>query len=195
MQRRVEQAAETVSDMLSLLHSGWAVVWQLTAWETDHSVYLSAVYPHWFVYCVSRVFVCGRRILVFFLTFYFFPVQTPFSSPLPATLRSFPTLKCKFFSSLPSWVGYQFPGYRGSQYLLEKGDFRHFNEFGARNPQMQSIRRIRDMQWHPHGCYTMSSKWSPTRARKRGIGGEMEGGHRDTGGGGRAKKERRRERV
>ena len=60
--------------------------------------------------------------------------------------------------SLPSWVGYQFPGYRGSQYLLEKGDFKHFNEFGARSPQLQSIRRIRDMQWHPHGCYTLSNK-------------------------------------
>uniref|UniRef100_A0A672YTD7 Crystallin, beta B1, like 2 n=1 Tax=Sphaeramia orbicularis TaxID=375764 RepID=A0A672YTD7_9TELE len=60
--------------------------------------------------------------------------------------------------SCGTWVGYQFPGYRGSQYLLEKGDYRHFNEFGARHPQMQSIRRIRDMQWHPHGCYTMSSK-------------------------------------
>lgn len=55
-------------------------------------------------------------------------------------------------------MGYQFPGYRGSQYVLEKGEFRHFNEFGARCPQMQSIRRIRDMQWHPHGCYTMSAK-------------------------------------
>ncbi|XP_035803351.1 crystallin, beta B1, like 2 [Amphiprion ocellaris] len=60
--------------------------------------------------------------------------------------------------SCGTWVGYQFPGYRGSQFLLEKGEFRHFNEFGARCPQMQSIRRIRDMQWHPHGCYTVSSK-------------------------------------
>ncbi|XP_034093026.1 LOW QUALITY PROTEIN: crystallin, beta B1, like 2 [Gymnodraco acuticeps] len=60
--------------------------------------------------------------------------------------------------SCGTWVGYQFPGYRGSQYLLEKGEYKHFNEFGARCPQMQSIRRIRDMQWHPHGCYTMSSK-------------------------------------
>ncbi|XP_051239996.1 crystallin, beta B1, like 2 isoform X1 [Dicentrarchus labrax] len=60
--------------------------------------------------------------------------------------------------SCGTWVGYQFPGYRGSQYLLEKGEYRHFNEYGARCPQMQSMRRIRDMQWHPHGCYTMSSK-------------------------------------
>uniref|UniRef100_A0A3P8ZXZ0 Beta/gamma crystallin 'Greek key' domain-containing protein n=2 Tax=Esox lucius TaxID=8010 RepID=A0A3P8ZXZ0_ESOLU len=60
--------------------------------------------------------------------------------------------------SCGTWVGYQFPGYRGSQYLLEKGDYRHFNEYGARCPQFQSVRRIRDMQWHQHGCYTISSK-------------------------------------
>ncbi|KAK7919009.1 hypothetical protein WMY93_010293 [Mugilogobius chulae] len=61
-------------------------------------------------------------------------------------------------SDLHSWVGYQYPGYRGSQYLLEKGDYRHFNEYGARCPQFQSVRRIRDMQWHQQGCYTMASK-------------------------------------
>ncbi|XP_073668215.1 beta-crystallin B2 isoform X1 [Paramisgurnus dabryanus] len=60
--------------------------------------------------------------------------------------------------SCGTWVGYQYPGYRGSQYLLEKGEYRHFNEYGARWPQFQSVRRIRDMQWHPHGCYTMASK-------------------------------------
>uniref|UniRef100_A0A8C1J5L1 Crystallin, beta B1, like 1 n=1 Tax=Cyprinus carpio TaxID=7962 RepID=A0A8C1J5L1_CYPCA len=60
--------------------------------------------------------------------------------------------------SCGTWVGYQYPGYRGSQYLLEKGEYRHFNEYGARCPQFQSVRRIRDMQWHPHGCYTMASK-------------------------------------
>uniref|UniRef100_A0A6Q2XKN7 Beta/gamma crystallin 'Greek key' domain-containing protein n=1 Tax=Esox lucius TaxID=8010 RepID=A0A6Q2XKN7_ESOLU len=60
--------------------------------------------------------------------------------------------------SCGTWVGYQFPGYRGSQYLLEKGDYKHFNEYGARCPQFQSVRRIRDMQWHQQGCYTMASK-------------------------------------
>ncbi|XP_049611918.1 beta-crystallin B1 isoform X2 [Syngnathus scovelli] len=59
--------------------------------------------------------------------------------------------------SCGTFVGYQFPGYRGSQYLLEKGEFRHFNEYGARTPQLQSVRRIRDMQWHQQGCYTMAS--------------------------------------
>ncbi|XP_058506019.1 beta-crystallin B1 [Solea solea] len=60
--------------------------------------------------------------------------------------------------SCGTWVGYQFPGYRGSQYLLEKGEYRHFNEYGARYPQFQSVRRIRDMQWHQQGCYTMANK-------------------------------------
>uniref|UniRef100_A0A8C4H8B5 Beta/gamma crystallin 'Greek key' domain-containing protein n=3 Tax=Dicentrarchus labrax TaxID=13489 RepID=A0A8C4H8B5_DICLA len=60
--------------------------------------------------------------------------------------------------SCGTWVGYQFPGYRGSQYVLEKGEYRHFNEYGARHPQFQSVRRIRDMQWHQQGCYTMASK-------------------------------------
>lgn len=74
-----------------------------------------------------------------------------------------------------SWVGYQFPGYRGSQYLLEKGDYRHFNEYGARHPQFQSVRRIRDMQWHQMGCYTMASKWGSGKERKRKSGSEGEG--------------------
>ncbi|XP_006890531.1 PREDICTED: beta-crystallin B1 [Elephantulus edwardii] len=52
-----------------------------------------------------------------------------------------------------TWVGYQYPGYRGYQYLLEPGDFRHWNEWGAFQPQMQSVRRLRDGQWHRLGCF------------------------------------------
>ncbi|XP_008576510.1 PREDICTED: beta-crystallin B1 [Galeopterus variegatus] len=52
-----------------------------------------------------------------------------------------------------TWVGYQYPGYRGYQYLLEPGDFRHWNEWGAFQPQMQSVRRLRDRQWHREGCF------------------------------------------
>lgn len=81
-------------------------------------------------------------------------------------------------------MGYQYPGYRGSQFLLEKGEYRHFNEYGARCPQFQSVRRIRDMQWHPHGCYTMASKWGPDQERKRRGGIEGEG---------RKRKERKRD--
>lgn len=52
-----------------------------------------------------------------------------------------------------SWVGYQFPGYRGYQYLFEKGEYKDGAEFGAQIPQIQSVRRIRDMQWHQRGAF------------------------------------------
>lgn len=57
----------------------------------------------------------------------------------------------------PSWVGYQYPGYRGYQYLFECGDYRHYNDFCAFQPQIQSMRRIRDMQFHQRGCFTFTS--------------------------------------
>jgi len=47
-----------------------------------------------------------------------------------------------------SWVGYQFPGYRGYQYIFERdrrqGEYRCYNEFGtqAHTNQIQSMRRI-----------------------------------------------------
>lgn len=54
---------------------------------------------------------------------------------------------------LGRWVGYQYPGYRGYQYLFEKGDYKDSSDFGAQHPQIQSVRRIRDMQWHQRGAY------------------------------------------
>ncbi|XP_030632297.1 crystallin, beta B1, like 3 isoform X2 [Chanos chanos] len=54
-----------------------------------------------------------------------------------------------------TWVGYQYPGYRGYQYILEFGSFKHWNEWGAHHPQMQSIRRVRDMQTHRRGCFEL----------------------------------------
>ncbi|XP_032874000.1 beta-crystallin B1-like [Amblyraja radiata] len=55
--------------------------------------------------------------------------------------------------SCGTWVGYQYPGYRGCQYLMERKDFRHWNQWGGPQPQIQSIRRIRDGQWHRVGCF------------------------------------------
>ncbi|EHH20093.1 hypothetical protein EGK_02881 [Macaca mulatta] len=55
------------------------------------------------------------------------------------------------------WVGYQYPGYRGLQYLLEKGDYKESSDFGAPHPQVQSVRRIRDMQWHQRGAFHPSN--------------------------------------
>nr|XP_028557914.1 beta-crystallin B2 isoform X3 [Podarcis muralis] len=56
-----------------------------------------------------------------------------------------------------TWVGYQYPGYRGYQYLFEKGDYKDSAEFGAQQPQIQSVRRIRDMQWHQRGAFHPAS--------------------------------------
>nr|XP_020657549.1 beta-crystallin B1 [Pogona vitticeps] len=55
------------------------------------------------------------------------------------------------------WVGYQYPGYRGYQYLFERGDFQHWNDWSAFQPQLQSVRRVRDMHWGPKGCFV----WAP----------------------------------
>uniref|UniRef100_A0A671TW95 Beta-crystallin B3 n=1 Tax=Sparus aurata TaxID=8175 RepID=A0A671TW95_SPAAU len=52
-----------------------------------------------------------------------------------------------------TWVGYMYPGYRGRQYVFEQGEFKHWNDWGATAPQIQSVRRVRDMQWHKRGCY------------------------------------------
>lgn len=46
------------------------------------------------------------------------------------------------------WVCYQYPGYRGYQYILEAdhhgGDYKHWREWGshAQTAQIQSIRRV-----------------------------------------------------
>uniref|UniRef100_A0A096M0F1 Crystallin, beta B1, like 3 n=1 Tax=Poecilia formosa TaxID=48698 RepID=A0A096M0F1_POEFO len=56
-----------------------------------------------------------------------------------------------------TWVGYQYPGYRGYQYVLELGPFKHWNDWGAHHPQIQSIRRVRDMQTHRRGCFELKA--------------------------------------
>ncbi|XP_076833272.1 crystallin, beta B1, like 3 [Brachyhypopomus gauderio] len=52
-----------------------------------------------------------------------------------------------------TWVGYQYPGYRGYQYLFEHGPFKHWNDWGASHRQVQSVRRVLDMRSHPRGCF------------------------------------------
>ncbi|KAL4608400.1 beta-crystallin B1-like, partial [Arapaima gigas] len=56
-----------------------------------------------------------------------------------------------------TWVAYQYPGYRGYQYLFECGAYKHWNEWGAQHPQIQSIRRVRDMMTHRRGCFEMAA--------------------------------------
>ncbi|XP_007525296.1 beta-crystallin B3 isoform X2 [Erinaceus europaeus] len=55
-----------------------------------------------------------------------------------------------------TWVGYEFPGYRGRQFVLERGEYRHWNEWGSSQPQMQAVRRIRDQKWHKRGSFLSS---------------------------------------
>ncbi|KAK6319405.1 hypothetical protein J4Q44_G00106160 [Coregonus suidteri] len=63
---------------------------------------------------------------------------------------------------IPSlWVGYMFPGYRGHQYIFEHGDYKHWNDWGASAPQIQSVRRVRDMQWHKRGCFIAPTPTPP----------------------------------
>ncbi len=65
--------------------------------------------------------------------------------------HSFATFHLYFLLSLwflNRFVCYQYPGYRGYQYIMECdrhcGEFKHFREFGShcQTPQIQSIRRI-----------------------------------------------------
>lgn len=46
-----------------------------------------------------------------------------------------------------------YPGYRGRQFIFEQGDFKHWNDWEGPVPQIQSVRRVRDMQWHKRGCF------------------------------------------
>ncbi|XP_041053724.1 beta-crystallin B3-like isoform X1 [Carcharodon carcharias] len=52
-----------------------------------------------------------------------------------------------------TWVGYEYPGYRGYQYVLECGTYKHWNEWGAQQPLIQSMRRVKDQQWYKRGCF------------------------------------------
>ncbi|KAL4609510.1 beta-crystallin B1-like [Arapaima gigas] len=61
-----------------------------------------------------------------------------------------------------AWVGYQYPGYRGYQYLFECGEYKHYNDFCATQPQIQSMRRIRDMQFHQRGGFTFATTGTGT---------------------------------
>uniref|UniRef100_H3ASM1 Beta-crystallin A4 n=1 Tax=Latimeria chalumnae TaxID=7897 RepID=H3ASM1_LATCH len=58
-----------------------------------------------------------------------------------------------------AWVCYQYPGYRGYQYIMEcdrhSGEYKHWREWGshAQTFQIQSIRRIQQFHHHEQGMY------------------------------------------
>ena len=43
-----------------------------------------------------------------------------------------------------TWVFYELPNYRGRQYLLERGEYRRYNEWAAMNPNVGSFCRVYD---------------------------------------------------
>ena len=48
---------------------------------------------------------------------------------------------CKVFEG--AWIFYQQANYRGRQYLLEKGEYRRYSEWGGMQPSVGSIRRVK----------------------------------------------------
>ncbi len=47
---------------------------------------------------------------------------------------------CKVFEG--AWIFYEHPDYRGRQYLLERGVYRRYTEWGGMQPYVGSIRRV-----------------------------------------------------
>lgn len=49
---------------------------------------------------------------------------------------------CKVFEG--AWIFYEHPNYRGRQYLLERGEYRRYSEWGGVQPTVGSIRRVKE---------------------------------------------------
>ncbi|XP_069020036.1 gamma-crystallin S-1-like [Embiotoca jacksoni] len=49
---------------------------------------------------------------------------------------------CKVFEG--AFVFYEQPNFRGHQYLLERGEYRRFSEWGGMQPSVGSIRRVKE---------------------------------------------------
>lgn len=85
------------------------------------------------------------------------------------------TYLISFLSSFFSFVCYEYPGYRGQQYIMEcerhSGDYQHWRNWGShcQTPKIQSIRRIR--QWA--GMDQEGQQWrlrlKPGRCALRGL--------------------------
>ncbi|XP_062384251.1 gamma-crystallin M2-like [Sardina pilchardus] len=49
---------------------------------------------------------------------------------------------CKVYDG--AWVFYEQPNYHGRQWLMERGEYRRFTEWGAMHPSVGSLRRVQD---------------------------------------------------
>ncbi|CAI5638148.1 unnamed protein product [Oreochromis niloticus] len=49
---------------------------------------------------------------------------------------------CKVFEG--AWIFFEHPNYRGRQYLLERGEYRRYAEWGGMQPSVGSIRRVKE---------------------------------------------------
>ncbi|KYO28154.1 beta-crystallin A4 isoform B [Alligator mississippiensis] len=85
-----------------------------------------------------------------------------------------------------AWVCFQYPGYRGFQYILEcdchGGDYKHFWELGshAQTCQVQSIRRIQHLACSafPHCCSQLLMTDLRSVHTQSPCGAGQDGGHR-----------------
>ncbi|XP_062853850.1 gamma-crystallin M2-like [Trichomycterus rosablanca] len=57
-------------------------------------------------------------------------------------LRFHEVNSCKVLDGV--WVFFEQPNYRGRQYLMERGEYRRFSEWGAMHPTVGSVRRVQD---------------------------------------------------
>ncbi|MGH0179864.1 UNVERIFIED_CONTAM: hypothetical protein FKN15_002537 [Acipenser sinensis] len=96
-------------------------------WSGNLSYHVERLMSFRPVYCADRItLLCSGSLI-----------------PIPGLYLTHPPL-----SLSPSWVCYQYPGYRGYQYIMEcerhSGDYQHWKNWGshAQTPQIQSIRRI-----------------------------------------------------
>lgn len=121
----------------------WPSMRERTSWAArESSVTITLLFRLWdgaTTKWVLSVFSPEREYLLGFF-YFFFPSMLPFNFSF-----CFFFVHCYLFFR---FVCYQFPGYRGYQYIMECdrhcGEYKHFKEFGShcQTPQIQSIRRI-----------------------------------------------------
>ncbi|XP_028346096.2 gamma-crystallin N [Physeter macrocephalus] len=62
-----------------------------------------------------------------------------------------------------TWVLYEEPNYRGRMYLVERGDFRSFSDWGAPSARVQSLRRVANFFQPPARRCPAATRSGPER--------------------------------